>query len=112
MIKKWKHDIELRRDKARNYLISGDDILEVRDDETQIEVVTAEIPTSPMKAQAGRVPPVTTTTALLFPSKTDVIKQFTLNNQQKHAFMIITSHLDGDHELQSGMSFLFRLCNS
>ncbi|CAF4899114.1 unnamed protein product, partial [Rotaria sp. Silwood2] len=51
MIKEWKRDIETGRDKARISLISGEDILEVRDDEMQIEVVTAEIPTTPYKAQ-------------------------------------------------------------
>ncbi|CAF4542369.1 unnamed protein product, partial [Rotaria magnacalcarata] len=47
MIKEWKRDIENRRDKARNYLISGENTVEIRDDEVQIEVVAAEIPTSP-----------------------------------------------------------------
>ncbi|CAF4359205.1 unnamed protein product, partial [Rotaria sordida] len=49
MIKGWKRDIEGRRDEARNYLISGEGTLEIRDDETQIEAVATEIPTSPIK---------------------------------------------------------------
>ncbi|CAF1299080.1 unnamed protein product [Rotaria sp. Silwood1] len=97
MIKGWKRDIEGRRDEARNYLISGENTLEVRDDETQIEVVATEIPTSPIKTRATRVPPVTTTNAILFPTKQDIIRQFTLSTQQKYAFMIITSHLDGEN---------------
>ncbi|CAF1678326.1 unnamed protein product, partial [Didymodactylos carnosus] len=39
MIKEWKRDIAARRDETRNYLILGQDTLEVRDDETQIEIV-------------------------------------------------------------------------
>ncbi|CAF3674036.1 unnamed protein product, partial [Rotaria socialis] len=78
MIKEWKRDIENRRDKARNYLISGENTVEIRDDEVQIEVVAAEIPTSPFKAQTTAVPPVTITTAISFPTKMDIIKQFTL----------------------------------
>ncbi|CAF1531011.1 unnamed protein product, partial [Adineta steineri] len=97
MIKGWKRDIEGRRDEARNYLISGENTLEVRDDETQIVVVATEIPTSPIKTRATRVPPVTTTNAKLFPTKQDIIRQFTLSTQQKYAFMIITSHLDGEN---------------
>ncbi|CAF3346314.1 unnamed protein product [Rotaria socialis] len=85
MMKHWKRDIETRKDKARNYLISCEDTLEIRNDETQIEVVTAEIPTSPFKAQTILVPPVTTTTAIIFPTKSDIIKKFTLNK-------IIISH--------------------
>ncbi|CAF3114577.1 unnamed protein product [Rotaria sp. Silwood2] len=81
MIKEWKHDIENRRDKARNFLISGEDTLEVRDDETQIEVVATEIPTSPFKMKTTAVPPVTVTTAISFPTKMNIVKQFTLNTQ-------------------------------
>ncbi|CAF2075341.1 unnamed protein product [Rotaria magnacalcarata] len=69
MIKEWKRDIESRRDKARNYLISGENTVEIRDDEVQIEVVAAEIPTSPFKAQTTTVPPVTITTAISFATK-------------------------------------------
>ncbi|CAF4614307.1 unnamed protein product, partial [Rotaria socialis] len=82
MIKEWKRDIESRRDKARNYLISGENTVEIRNDEVQIEVVAAEIPTSPFKAQTTTVPPVTITTAISFPTKMDIIKKFTLNSQQ------------------------------
>ena len=49
MIKEWKRDIETRKEKARNYLISDEDTLEILDDETQIEVVTAEVPDKPFK---------------------------------------------------------------
>lgn len=106
MIKEWKREIEIRREKARNYLISGEDTLEIRDDETQIEVVTTEIPTSPLKMQTIVVPPVITTKTVSFPSKTDVVKKYTLNNQQKYAFMIITGHLDGDNKIHTGLYFL------
>ncbi|CAF3890886.1 unnamed protein product, partial [Rotaria sp. Silwood1] len=102
MIKEWKRDIEARRDETRNYLISGEDTLEVRDDEIQIEVVGAEIPTSPIKTKATRVLPVTATNLVLFPTKQDIVKQFTLNTQQKYAFMIITSHLDGENHAYTG----------
>ncbi|CAM4955810.1 unnamed protein product [Rotaria socialis] len=102
MIKEWKRDIENRRDKARNYLISGENTVEIRDDEVHIEVVVAEIPTSPFKAQTTAVPPVTITTAISFPTKMDIIKQFTLNSQQKYAFMIVTSHLDDENQIHTG----------
>ncbi|CAF4091258.1 unnamed protein product [Rotaria sp. Silwood2] len=102
MIKEWKRDIETRRDKARIFSISGEDTLEVRNDEMQIEVVTAEVPTSPYKAQTTMVPPVTATIAVSFPPKPDTIKQFTLNSQQKYAFMIVISHLDGENQLHKG----------
>ncbi|CAF4780258.1 unnamed protein product [Rotaria sp. Silwood2] len=92
MMKQWKRDIESRRDESRNYLISDEDPLDVRDYEIQIEVVVTEVPTSPIKMKSTAVPPVTTTTEVLFPTKQDIISQFTLNSQQKYAFMIVTSH--------------------
>ncbi|CAF4643259.1 unnamed protein product [Rotaria sp. Silwood2] len=100
-----RRDIETRRDKVRISLISGEDTLEVRDDEMQIEVVTAEIPTSPYKAQTTMVPLAAATIAVSFPTKPDTIKQFTLNSQQKYAFMIVTSHLDGENQLHTGLYY-------
>ncbi|CAF1187421.1 unnamed protein product [Rotaria sordida] len=97
MIKEWKRDIDARRDETRNYLILGEDTLEVRDDETQIEIVGNEIPTSPIKTKVATVPAVTATNAILCPIKQDSVKRFTLNIEQKYAFMIVTSHLDGGH---------------
>ncbi|CAF1312598.1 unnamed protein product [Rotaria sordida] len=103
MIKEWKRDIEARRDETRNYLILGEGTLEVRDDETQIEIVDTEILTSSIKTKVATVPPVTATTAILFSTKQDIVKQFTINIQQKYAFIIVTSHLDGEHYAYTDM---------
>ncbi|CAF1347797.1 unnamed protein product [Rotaria sordida] len=110
MIKEWKRDIDARRDGTRNYLILGQDTLEVRDDETQIEIVGTETPTSLIKTKVATAPPVTATNAVLFPTKQDIVKQFTLNIQQKYAFMIVTSHLDGGHYAYTGMLSRFCCC--
>lgn len=102
MIKGWKQDIENRRNQARKFLITGDATLETRDDEIEYQVEAVDIPTSPFKERTTIVPPVTTAETFLFPSKMDIIKSFTLNGQQKFAFMIITSHLDKDNEVHTG----------
>ncbi len=102
LIKEWKRDIETRRDQARNYLISGDNTIETPNDEIQIETVTAQIPTSPFKAQISAVLPVSTIEAISLPNKSDVITKFTLNKQQTFAFTIIANHLDGDYVSQNG----------
>ena len=109
MIKQWKREIENRKDKARHYLVLGEDTVEIRDDDIRIEVVTTEIPTSPFKEQTVTIAPVTATTTTSFPTKMDIIKNFTLNNQQKYAFMIVTSHLDGDSKVHTGIFFDFIL---
>ncbi|CAF4159872.1 unnamed protein product [Rotaria sordida] len=102
MFKEWKRDIEAQRDETRNYLILGEDTLEIRDDEIRIEIVGTEIPASPIKTKVATVLPVTATNAILFPTKQDIVKQFTLNIQQKYAFMIVTSHLVGEHYAYTG----------
>ncbi|CAF3041351.1 unnamed protein product [Rotaria sp. Silwood2] len=81
MLNEWKRNNEARQDETRNYLISGEDTLEVRLDETQIEVVGAEIPTSPIKTKLTTVPTIAATHATFFPTKHDFTKQFTLNIQ-------------------------------
>lgn len=109
MIKGWKREMELKRDQARNYLISGEDTPEMIDHEPQVELVTSEIPTSPIKVQSTSIPPVITTSTAALPTKSDIVKKFTLNKQQIFTFMIITSHLDGDNDWQQGtyISFCF-----
>ena len=108
MIKQWKREIENRKDKGRHYLVLGEDTVEIRHDDIRIEVVTAEIPTSPLKEQTVKIAPVTATTTTSFTTKMDIIKSFTYN-QQKYAFMIVTSHLDGDSKVHTGIFFDFIL---
>ena len=107
MIKEWKQDLDARRDQARNKLVVGEDNYEIRHDQPVVEMITTEIPTSPVKRPNNVVPPVTTTLAASLPKKSDTIKKFTLNRQQTFAFMIITGHLDGDSAVHDGRLCLF-----
>lgn len=110
MIKGWKQDIENRRNQARMLLITGGVSSETRDDEIEYQVEAVDIPTSPSKEQAIRVPPVTTTVASLFPSKIDISRDFTLNKQQEFAFMIVTGHLDNEHQFHTSKLHKFLFC--
>lgn len=107
MIKGWKQDIEGRRNQARRFLITGDTVLEQRDDEVEFQVEAVDILTSPSKEQVTTVPPVTTTVSFLFPSKMHIVKDFTLNKQQEFAFMIVTSHLDKENQFHKGRFWMF-----
>ena len=98
MMKEWTREVESKKDQARNYLISGEDTPEIIDQEPQVEVVTSEIPTSPIKVQNTKIPPVITTLTAALPTRSDIVKKFTLNKQQAFAFMIIASHIDGDND--------------
>ncbi|CAF3126751.1 unnamed protein product [Rotaria socialis] len=107
MSKQRKQDIENRKDQARGCLISGENSLEVRHDELQVEVVTSEILTNPFKMNIASAPPVTTTIAISLATKYNVIRKFTLNSQQQFAFMIINGHLDDDNQFHTGKFFGF-----
>ena len=107
MIKEWKQDLDARRDQARNKLVVGEDNYEIRHDQAVVEMITTEIPTSPVKMSNNVVPPVTTTMATSLPKKSDTVKKFTLNRQQTFAFMIITGHLDGDSAVHDGRRRFF-----
>ena len=101
-MKEWKQDLDARKDQARNKLVVGEEDLEIRSDQAVVEIISTEIPTSPVKMSSNVVPPVTTTMATSLPRKSDTIKKFTLNRQQSFAFMIITGHLDGDSAIHDG----------
>ena len=107
LIKEWKQDLDARRDQARNKLVVGEDNYEIRHDQAVVEMITTEIPTSPVKMSNNVVPPVTTTMATSLPKKSDTVKKFTLNRQQTFAFMIITGHLDGDSAVHDGRRRFF-----
>ena len=102
LIKEWKREMESKRDQTRKFLISGEDPSDLTDHELQVEVVTSEIPTSPVKIQNTTIPPIIAALTTALPTKSDIVKQFTLNKQQAFAFMIIGSHLDGDNDGEQG----------
>ena len=83
--------------------------MEIWNDDTQLEVVIADISTSPLKEQTTTIAPVSAATGISFPTKMDIINNFTLNNQQVYAFMIVTSHLDGDNTVHTGIFLDFLL---
>ena len=102
LIKEWKREMESKRDQTRKFLISGEDPSALTDHQLQVEVVTPEIPTSQVKIQNTTIPPVIAALTTALPTKSDIVKQFTLNKQQTFAFMIIGSHLDGDNDGEQG----------
>ncbi len=49
----------------------------------------------------GSILPVVSVTAN-FPTQKSIVDEFTLSREQRAAFMIITSHLDGDSRCRTG----------
>ncbi|CAF1255737.1 unnamed protein product [Rotaria sordida] len=98
---KWQEQLKIQKERVRRSLIirnydKDDDILDLfaaRD-----AVVTVMNPNNYSTnnfENYGSILPVLKVINN-FPSKTSIINEFTLNREQRAAFMIITSHLDGD----------------
>lgn len=102
--KTWKQEIERKRDEVRSRIITGEDESSEENDEAGIEVVTIVHPTTPINIQEDVVSSVTAIKMMPLTMQLDVANQFTLNDQQKFAFMIITGHLDGDTRFHIGKS--------
>ena len=105
--KQWNHDIETKRDLARNYLITGGDQEAKSNGGTETEVVSVVESATKPKGQNNVVPSVTATRMVALAMQLEVANEFTLNNQQKSAFMLITGHLNGESRFRIGLSHGF-----
>lgn len=106
----WKQQLKNERDRVRRSLISGN---QVQDDEASIFDAIRDATVTVIDSRATRfddadrfdsIPPLVSVTTK-FPSQQTIVEEFTLNREQRAAFMIITSHLDGDARCRSGESF-------
>lgn len=105
----WKDQLKSERDRVRRSLITGN---HVRDnDAPSFDIITdravAIISSNAIDTQDanhfGRMPPLVSIITQ-FPSQQTIADEFTLNREQRAAFMIITSHLDGDARCRNGRS--------
>ena len=111
---KWQEQLKFERERVRRSLISGnygkeDDSLDLQAVENAVvTVVDTNSHTTNQFQNHGTmltVVPVTTQ----FPSQKTVANESTLNREQRAAFMIITSHLDGDSPSRTGTSLEYTL---
>ena len=109
----WKDQLKSERDRVRRSLITGNhapDNDELSFDavtETAVTVISSEAIDSEDVDHFDHILPLVSITTK-FPSQQAVVDEFTLNREQRAAFMIITSHLDGDARCRSGRSRLER----
>jgi hypothetical protein len=99
--------MEAKRDLARNYLITGEDQMTESNNEIETGVLTIVQCTNQLKEQNDAILSVTLTRMAVVPTQLDIANKYTLNDQQKFAFMIITNHLNGDRQFDSSMSYSF-----
>ena len=106
--KKWQEQLKAEKERARRNLITGnydeaDDVLDLH--AAKDAVVTVVDPNNYNKKNfenyASILPVVSITTNLS--TQQSIADEFTLNKEQRAAFMIITSHLDGDSRCRTGI---------
>ncbi|CAF4871414.1 unnamed protein product [Rotaria socialis] len=98
---KWQEQLKTERERVRRSLITGncdrmDDTLDLNAaKDTVITVVNSNSYNKNIFENYGSILPVVSITTN-FPTQKSIADEFTLNREQRAAFMIITSHLDGD----------------
>ena len=102
--------MKTERERARRTLITGDydtagDSLDVHIEKdamvTVINTISDDNNNSHMEND-GSTPAVVSVTTNV-PTQKSISDEFTLNREQRAAFMIITSHLDGDSRCRAGI---------
>ncbi|CAF3623558.1 unnamed protein product [Rotaria sp. Silwood1] len=105
--RKWQEQLKTERQRARRTLITGnydktDDTLDLH--AAKDAVITVMNPNNYNNnnfENYGSILPVVSV-ATNFPTQKIIADEFTLNREQRAAFMIITSHLDGDSRCRTG----------
>ena len=108
---KWQEQLKTEKERARRNLMTGnydktDDTLDYH--AAKDAVVTVVNPNNYNRnnfENYDSILPVTSVTSS-FPTQKSIADEFTLNREQRTAFMIITSHLDGDSRCRTGIFIL------
>lgn len=112
--RRWQEQLKAAKERIRQILVSGnyaDDKLDYDADDkldydaVKLVVVTSINPnnyTSNMPENFGSILPVIAATTVYSTQKC-IADEYTLNREQQAAFMIITSHLDGDKRSHTGI---------
>ncbi|CAF4972958.1 unnamed protein product [Rotaria sp. Silwood1] len=108
---KWQEQLKIEKERVRRSLITGNcdkdddtlDLFAARD-----AVVTVMNPNNYSTNNFENYSSILPVLKVInnFPTQTSIINEFTLNREQRAAFMIMTSHLDGDNNGQLIMCIL------
>ncbi|CAM4819906.1 unnamed protein product [Rotaria magnacalcarata] len=105
--KKWQEQLKTEGERVRRSLITGncdrmDDTLDLNAaKDAVITMVNSNTYKKNIFENYGSILPVVSITTN-FPIQKSIADEFTLNRKQRTAFMIITSHLDGDSRCRTG----------
>ncbi|CAF1033917.1 unnamed protein product [Rotaria sordida] len=103
---KWQDQLKNEKERIRRSLISGkhnndDDILDFNDVTDAVVTVVNPYDNRNNVEKKTSIPPVLVVKNN-FSTQNSIIDEFTLNKEQRAAFLIITSHLDGDNRCRTG----------
>lgn len=104
---KWQDQLKIEKERIRRSLISGkygkdDDILDFNDVNNAIVTVINPYNNQNDFEKYSSIPPVLVVKNN-FSTQNSIINEFTLNKEQRAAFLIITNHLDGDSRCRTGI---------
>ncbi|CAF1486450.1 unnamed protein product [Adineta ricciae] len=111
MNKQWKHAIETKKEKARAFLITGEDQTLDSESEVENEIIPIIQSTQQISKQPKVISSVTTTKMSILTIQMDIVNEYTLNKEQKLAFMIITGHLNGESRFRIGLLYTYSSIN-
>jgi hypothetical protein len=98
--------LKIEKERIRRSLISGednnDDILDFNDVTNAVVTVVNPYDNRNNFEKNTAIPPVLVVKNN-YSTQNSIIDEFTLNKEQKAAFLIITSHLDGDSRCRTGI---------
>lgn len=104
---RWQQQLKAEKERIRQTLIAGnyekvDDTLDLNAAADRVVTVVNPMTYNTDRCENyGSILPVVSL-ATNFPTQTSIADEFTLNIEQRAAFMIITSHLDGDKRCRIG----------
>ncbi|CAF5166124.1 unnamed protein product, partial [Rotaria sp. Silwood1] len=104
---KWQEQLKTEKERVRQSLITGnyvntDDTLDLHAAKNAVVAVVNlnNYNNNNVENYASILPVVSVTTN--FPTQKSIADEYTLNREQRAAFMIITSHLAGDNRCRTG----------
>ncbi|CAF1635203.1 unnamed protein product, partial [Adineta ricciae] len=105
---KWQEQLKIERERVRRNLITGKNYRtdnNSNNDDMEDTVVTLINSTSSnidMSHNYNSILPVASVISTTYCNQKTIVDQYTLNREQRAAFMIITNHLDGDRQPHAG----------
>ncbi|CAF1123500.1 unnamed protein product [Rotaria sp. Silwood1] len=109
---KWQEQLKTEKERIRRNLITGNydktdgmlDLYAAKD-----AIITVVNPNNYHKNSFENYAPILPVASVIttsYPTQKSIADEFTLNREQRAAFMIITSHLDGDRKCHTGIFIL------